>query len=381
MSIAEFARIPFVDEIVDAHRLSQRLGFTAEPTRIRVKPGHGALLSWRRRLRGEDRSASVPTSADWGWTAVVTDPNKLDNIRRRAERHGAPVRLHAAGEARAVLVSGRLPSDPKLVKVIARSDSGYSPDAEVLGYNPGRRLLLRSGNRFVRISSDDNDHLVHTARQWLRWGIPTLPVEFLGRRHTSVHSPWWGTGDLERSPDARIAAALGETIADLHHQEPGHASRSDRPSTSEEPAAGDCTLAELVPDLAADLHWIVDELGPRLDDGPGEYRCPLHGDLSPDQVLVDGDEFRIIDLERAGAGPAGVDVGNWVARCRMNGFAEMEAAFLDAYTRRRGNGLDVEAWCARSLLAAAIEPFRQCRPDWRARTAGLVAAAKEALRR
>lgn len=435
MSLAEFARIPFIDEIVDAERLSQRLGFAVAPTRIRVKPGHGALLAWRRDPRSGASSSCTFTSADWGWTAIVTDPNKLDNIRRRAERRGTPIRLHAAGEARSVLVSGELPGDPKLNKVIGRPGSGFSSEAEVLGYNPGRRLLLRSGNRFVRISSTDCDHLVRTSRQWQRWGIPTLPVEFLGRRRTSVHSPWWGTGDLERCPDAGIATAVGESIAELHRQEPPTAlgtvvqpdelsaddavSRPDVPPppgllAGQVPGAGpdigpppasslqqdsshpdtpgsSCspldlvdvarTLAELVPELDADLRTLADELGTRLAQAveEGEDR-PLHGDLSPDQVLIDGDDFRIIDLDRAGAGPAGVDVGSWVARCRMNDLTDMEDAFLDGYARRGGRIDDVEAWCARALLTTAIEPFRQCRTDWRDQTVRTVAAAKQALR-
>ncbi|HHV21508.1 MAG TPA: hypothetical protein GXZ30_08245 [Propionibacterium sp.] len=100
--------------------------------------------------------------------------------------------------------------------------------------------------------------------------------------------------------------------------------------------------------------------------------APAHGDLTPDQVVVDGDRLTVLDWDRAGLWPVGWDVASWTA------------------------GLVVAGWCAGDgsaavtgrvnpvvLAAAAIlrgpEPFRRRHPAWAERTAALLTHAERAL--
>ncbi|RBP65674.1 phosphotransferase family enzyme [Brevibacterium sanguinis] len=378
--VSAYAGLPFIDEITTAAGLSEWIGTAVRPYRIRVKPGHGALLAWR-------RESDQGIAGDWGWAAIVTDPAKLSNIRRRADRRGTPVTVHATSgghDGPAVLLSGELPGDPKLGKAIVRAGSGYSTSAEVLRYNPGRRLLLHSGTEVVRISVRGGSHVVAASRQWREWGLPTLPVESIGGHGTSVRSPWWGRGDLADAPDPAVAAAVGEAVAHLHSRAPAQAlgRESRRRDLETELRSAGSRLLALTPELGADIRTIVGALATRLSAESAEAEpVPIHGDLSPDQVLVDGDEFRIIDLDRVGIGPVGIDIGTWAAACRLSGHDAMERAFLDGCARRGGVAVDVEAWCARALVVAAMEPFRRCAPDWRSRTRAIVDLAKEALSR
>ncbi|MDN6373777.1 MAG: aminoglycoside phosphotransferase family protein, partial [Brevibacterium aurantiacum] len=108
----------------------------------------------------------------------------------------------------------------------------------------------------------------------------------------------------------------------------------------------------------------------------------IHGDLSPDQVLVGHSECRIIDLDRAGVGPVGMDLGRWVAACRRRTDEEgtsLEAGFLDGYRAAGGVDVDVEAWAAWAMLVTAVEPWRTCRPDWQQATMQTINAAQQAL--
>src|SRR5699024_10690374 len=83
----------------------------------------------------------------------------------------------------------------------------------------------------------------------------------------------------------------------------------------------------------------------------------------PDQVLVSVDEtavpgegrlpLRVVDLDRSGPGPAGVDLGSWIASCLLAGVEEQAAAFLGGYARHRHlpSAAELAAWTARGLLA------------------------------
>lgn len=394
---AAFARLPYVTELRSAEALSQRLGIAVEPARRQVKPGRSAIVSWAREEKGR-----LGGDQDWGWSAVVTSANKLANIRRRAAARSETLIVHessdprSAGATGSVLLSGSIRADSKLEKELARATREVTGDIDVIGYNPGRRVLLKhiprwsAAPEFIRIGTRSQQHLVETAALWADWGLPTLPVESLGSRGTAVRSPWWGTGDLETHPDPVMAEEVGVVIAELHRHTPAEVGQSARVSPLERATETATVVSQLLPevgravrDIVATLHQRIGlEPGMRAGAEAGAGDRAIHGDLSPDQVLVGHSECRIIDLDRAGIGPAGMDLGRWVAACRRRAGApaqSLETGFLDGYRGAGGAEVDVEAWAAWAMLVTALEPWRTCRSDWQQATRQIIGAAQHSL--
>ncbi|SDS65093.1 Phosphotransferase enzyme family protein [Brevibacterium sandarakinum] len=402
---AAFAGLPYVTELRSGEALSRRLGFAVEPVRIRVKPGRSAIVSWKREEKGR-----LAEDQDWGWSAVVTGADKLANIRRRAARRNETVTVHECSEPRSagatgsVLISGSVRADSKLEKEIARATreltgaDDQSGELETIGYNPGRRVLLKHTRRgsgtaeLVRIGTGSQQHLVETAALWADWGLPTLSAEALGSRGTAVRSPWWGIGDLETHPDLAVAEEVGVIIAELHRHTPAEVGHRARVSPLEQAAETATVVSQLLPEAGSAVADIVRTLHHRirLEPGPGAAGGAeagsgdraIHGDLSPDQVLVGHSECRIIDLDRAGVGPTGMDLGRWVASCRRRADAHaqtLETGFLGGYRSAGGADVDVEAWAAWAMLVTVLEPWRTCRADWRRATLQIIGAAQDSL--
>lgn len=388
-----FALLPYVDELRSAEGLSQRLGFAVRPRRIRVKPGRSAIVAWQREEPGH-----LGEFDDWGFTAVMTGPDKLANARRRAARHGQELIVHEAADPRsagatgAVLVSGGVLADPRIGKHTARTLDYLGGDLRIIGYNPARRLLLKhipvdGAPEIVRIAADPQVHLAEAADRWQRSQLPSLPVEFVGGRDTVTRSPWWGTGDLRDRPDPKVAEEVGVIIAELHRSSVpdngGDPAEKVGASAGEDHALGQLetagrSLVRLLPEREADIAGLLSELSRRLE--PGRELREIHGDLSPDQVLLANSECRIIDLDRSGYGPIGMDLGRWIASCRIDSrLHELERPFIDGYRSAGGEATDLGAWTAWAMLVAALEPWRSCSATWRDETMRNIDLARTAL--
>ena len=406
-----FALLPYIDELRSAERLSRRLGFAVRPRRIRVKPGRSSIVAWQREEPGH-----LGEFADWGFTAVMTGPDKLANARRRAARHGQELIVHEAADPRsagatgAVLVSGGVLADPRIGKHIARTLDHLGGDLRIIGYNPARRLLLKhipvdGAPEIVRITADSQVHLAEAADRWQRAQLPSLPVEFVGGRDTVSRSPWWGTGDLRDRPDPIVAEEVGVIIAELHRSgvpdtralpddegDPGESAgvQADTAgalagedgrvpgSPLDQLETASRSLVRLLPEREADIVGLLSELSRRL--GPKRELREIHGDLSPDQVLLANSECRIIDLDRSGYGPIGMDLGRWIAACRIDSrLHELERPFTDGYRSAGGEATDLGAWTAWAMLVAALEPWRSCSATWRDETMRNIDLARTAL--
>ncbi|WP_181272699.1 hypothetical protein [Brevibacterium oceani] len=387
----DFANLPSIGQLRSAAVLSRHLRFPVRPRRIRIKQGRSAIVAWQREDAGR-----LGALDDWGFTAVMTSPDKLANAQRRAARHGQELTVHeaadpqAAGATGAVLISGGVLADPRIGKHIARTLDHLGGDIEIIGYNPARRLLLKhtpvdGSPEFVRIGAGSQRHLAEAAERWQRAQLPSLPVEFIGRRHTATRSPWWGTGDLHEHPDPSVAEEVGVIVAELHRElpEPSSERAVDDPIDQAEAAAS--ALARLLPERAADLDELRAELRSRLQGraaagGPRE----IHGDLSPDQVLLGHSECRIIDLDRSAIGPMGMDLGRWAAACRRHPeLHDLEQPFLDGHRAAGGAGgsdVDLGAWTAWALLVAGLEPWRSCSETWKDETLRIIDAARGVVR-
>ncbi|MGM0697938.1 MAG: phosphotransferase [Actinomycetota bacterium] len=400
---ARFALLPYIDELRSADELSRRLGFAVRPRRVRVKPGQSAIVAWQR-----EEPSRLGEFDGWGFTAVMTSPDKLANARRRAARHGQELIVHEAADPRsagatgAVLVSGDVLADPRIGKHVARTLDHLGGDLRIIGYNPARRLLLKhtpadGAPEFVRIAADSQIHLAEAADRWQRAQLPSLPVEFVGGRDTATRSPWWGTGDLHDRPDPNVAEEVGVIIAELHRggvsdnggepaESVGDSAEANRALDSplDQLETTSRSLVRLLPEREADISGLFSELsrrfGPNRGLGPSRELREIHGDLSPDQVLLANSECRIIDLDRSGYGPIGMDLGRWIAACRVDSrLHELERPFIDGYRSAGSEETDLGAWTAWAILVAALELWRSCSETWRDETMRIIDLAGSAL--
>lgn len=383
--LRDHARLHGAEQLLDPARLSALLGREATLERVRIKPGASVLVSFCTQSTKRGGATGADT-ADVGWAMLVLSRDKRESILRRAARLGTEVREHplpsaAAPEAGAFLLSGGLGSDPRLGAEIerVRRRKGSAEELRVLSYNPGRHavLLLPRTGEVLRVAARSLDPLLQVVTHWRELDLPTLDQRRWRDRSAVLVGRQWGHGDLAdlaSHPRSMSAAArLGGIIARLHTADVSDRDLPDARIGTLIPATSEA-VCDLLPHRAAQ----IDRLSARLRDVLREEAPPvlIHGDLSPDQVLVSVDEtavpgegrlpLRVVDLDRSGLGPAGVDLGSWIASSLLAGVEEQAAAFLGGYARRRALPCaeELAAWTARALLAAALDPLRRYREDW-----------------
>jgi len=100
----------------------------------------------------------------------------------------------------------------------------------------------------------------------------------------------------------------------------------------------------------------------------------VHGDFSPEQVLVKGSEVRIIDFNNARTGAPEADLGSFAAAeeasqplpgSRSAG-GPLTERLAEGYTEAGGRfrQTGVNAWAALRLFTSCLEPFNNRAPEW-----------------
>lgn len=376
------AALPGAEQVLDLARLCVLLGREVTLDRVRIKPAASVLVSWRGIGSPTQAGERGRALADVGWAMLVASPDKRDGVLRRAGKTGADVTEHSGDSP--FLLSGGVDSDPRLGKeahaVLRRLADGPAP--RVLSYNPSRHLVLEvpGTGEVLRVAARPLDDLLEISEQWQHLGIPTTPQRHWKGRPAVLVGEFWGLGDLAsmaEDPQATAAAAaLGTAIARLHGAE-----LSPQPA-AELPAARiggrvPCTtevLDELLPQRAEQVRELAMRLDQLLPVEQDDAHCLIHGDLSPDQVLLgpdthdssEGIEIRVVDLDRSGLGPRGADLGSWIASCLSTGTDHLTAPFLNAYAEHLAlpEPVELAAWTARALLGAALDPMRRHHQHW-----------------
>ncbi|WP_418606038.1 phosphotransferase family protein [Georgenia sp. SUBG003] len=148
-------------------------------------------------------------------------------------------------------------------------------------------------------------------------------------------------------------------------------------------------VTALRPPTGARLLRLTDHVLAELLDLPAEAGHLLHGDMKCDNVLVDGDRLRIVDLDRVTSGDPALDVGKICADLRwwaMVGTAdgdELVAALLAGYGPCDDAGRLARAACYDVLfqLRAAGRRVQLHEPGWAERVDECVELADRTWRR
>ncbi|MBG6183472.1 hypothetical protein IWX65_001423 [Arthrobacter sp. CAN_A214] len=371
--------LPALGVLFDPPRLSALLGRPVRANRLRHKPGVSVVA----RLREDNGGIRWLTAYAPGKGA------KVEKTLRRAAETGVALETIPLPDAPGqFLVSGPIELDPRLYKTLRPfRSSGILEEWSVLNYNPHRRVVFAVGQGHTRtVCKTGSAHRADAdlLERLVAGGVPVLTQanpaglpDLGGLRYF----PWFGSGDLSMRPvsgpgtagtDAPAFAA-GQALALLHAQPPASLTPG-----SHAPAAAlahhVARNSSLVPPLAERLENLSGALEPLLRR-PG-HAALIHGDFSADQVLVDGSDIRLIDLDRCTYGAAAADLGSFAAveLLQMPVPAQVPDVFglpltgtmLEGYSAglRDVSREEVLPWVVFHLLSRLGDPFRSCSPNW-----------------
>ncbi|WP_457973597.1 phosphotransferase family protein [Arthrobacter sp. D1-17] len=400
------AAMPGLPYLLDSHRLSNLLGEQVHVTRVRYKPRTSLLVAFRRTRNG---------SFDYGWAMTRASAGKLLRREEAARLRGGDVRiLHPDLDSDEMLVAtGGVEDDWGLHKnLIWLREHGLarlglhrpagasllSGSTAVLRYKPGRCLvlLLQNGGPPLVVKIVAKPH--HSGRREFHEllqvnGVPVLPqlgdADFA--RHGITASAAWGGGDLSGLEEAGGAQRAGQALARVHDI-PASSGSGTAPSGSgadgpplfnpaERLAKTRSMVAWLHPELEKRARRLESALAGRLAER-GLQEVLLHGNFSPEQVLVKASEVRIRDFDQARSGDREADLGSFAAAeeagSRVSSASaasgggcaggSVTASLSEGYASAGGRftRAGVNAWAAFRLFTDCVEPFNDRSPEWAA---------------
>lgn len=375
--VAEALDLPGANEVLNSTQLSVLLGRSVIIEHLRVKPKHSIVV------------AHTDQHGEYGWTMLTSDPDKFGKARQRAVDSGQQFRIHRH-ESNGFLCSGSLWSDPELAKGLADARSaldereGRTVEWKILRYNPRRRVvaMVDAGRhpKIARVVAGEVSTLLSTFSRWREWNVPVTHAVPLGSRGSATLAPLWGAGDLLHIPYEPAAESAGRALGRLHATP--HP-RTPRQAVCADPLRTAAALDVVAPWAAERARDLGNRCVQEFSRSQGFEATHIHGDFSPDQVILaaeDSHKIRVIDLERAGFGHPMQDIGSWLATCRQAERTELIAPFLAGYEAcLRIHPGAANAWEAYSHLARAADFFRHRHPEWPAQTIRTLDLAEEAL--
>lgn len=390
------AALPALPCLLDNQRLSDLLGEPVHVTRARYKPHTSLLVAFRRTRNG---------SFDYGWAMTSASAGKLLRREEAARLRGGDVRiLQPDPKSPDTLVAvGGVEDDWGLQENLTwlrehglerlglhrpAGASLLSGSTSVLRYKPGRCLvlLLQNGGAPVVVKTVAKPH--HARRQEFHEllqvnGVPILPQ--LGdadcARHGITASAAWGGGDLSGLEEGDGAQRAGHALARIHGIPVYPGSGSSRPPHFDPAgrlAETRSLVAWLQPELEKPARRLEKALG-RLFAERRSREVLVHGNFSPEQVLVKASEVRILDFDQAHSGDPEADLGSFAAAeeaatrgsdTPADGCAGGSAtnSLSEGYGSAGGrfSQAGVNAWAAFRLFTGCVEPFNDRSVDWAA---------------
>jgi len=374
----------------------------ASPKVIRAEIGHvkyspGAFC--RAAYRIEVGSAEVDVDAR------ACRPQELGSWVRKAHTADAPGPLETPCMVLrdvAVVVTV-FPNDPKLPQLLSLTDADqraqvlrellpgqpgmWEAGIRCLRYRPERRyaaeLSGRDGRRALLKALTPKAYLrAKRGAMAFRSSPPLRVARLLGasdQRQLLCFEWMPGTMLSERSalpePDRQGFSDAGVALAALHAQSADGLERWTRDDEIAYLHALSREIAFIYPEFSARAQTLVRRLTSWLGQ-LAPVSLPLHGDFNGGQVLIDGRDVAIVDLDSAYCGDPADDLGNLLAQLETFAFhgtmsadrvRQLRDALLTGY-RRAGTAALLERvgpYTASGLLRRARYAFRDRTIDWR----------------
>lgn len=350
-----------VELVLDAERLSALLGRDVVADRLRLKADTSLVVG----LRGTDGRVD-------GWARFLwpVSHDKAAKAAERAERRGQ--RLGSTMHGDLLVQWGELAADPLLAAPLAAAiaDSVVAPDDAVLRYNPLRRLVLKRGESSVRVFTHADPVALPLDWTLTDAGVPVPGRLDDGARPQVAVQRFVGDTDLATTTDLDATRAVGRALAALHAVRLPAALREAlagrAPDVATQGRAHARMLALLDGDLAERMAALTAHTaGVWAAVGRGS-EVLVHGDASPDQMLLDTatGQTWITDLDRACLARPAVDLGSYLAACSD----EEGVALLVGYDEAGGEvpgPMVLAAAQARAMLLSAVDPVRRASVTWR----------------
>ena len=315
--------------------------------RTKFKPDR-KLTAYYLYVPPETGAPGLPIAATWwidGRTDVHVSPAdpSMPQLRSLAD----PDRLSAL-----ITALGQPAPDPTRMRIWS------------VRYRPGQRHVLHAhapgGGPGCFLKTDRNDSgamavavagaVADTVRQTTSAVSVVEPLGHLGPEKASVWREAAGVRLASRLSSRRTASTavrhVGRALRALHELEPASLAADARlpaalpahdtlAETTATLRAGEHIRA-LVPGLGARYEELAGRIFDALQQQPGEAAVLCHGDLKCDNLLVAGDQVRILDLDRVSVADPALDLGKFLADLRWwcseaKQCAELESAFRAGY--------------------------------------------------
>ncbi|HWH35089.1 MAG TPA: phosphotransferase [Acidimicrobiales bacterium] len=398
--------IPGMALVLDEEALVRRLALSltfagvtsARATYVRYKPGTSCLVGYELGMgaqrvtafakahRGDDFPKFSKTVSRVRQVPGVAFGDELVVVAEAGGDRLVPMLHSLSGHRKRFLMCQLLPDDERL----------WYETPRCVRYKPGRRwvgTVAREGVPVALIKGyrrDDLDRALAGLR--LVQGTPVQAPRLLGacRASAALASEWVPGRSLTEllAPSGDPASALAATGQALRrlHDLPA-AGLTVVPPEADAAAAEEAAtaLAVLLPHRAAMIWRLVGSLGESLLASTPALTS-RHGDFSPDQVVMAGDDATLLDLDACATGDPAADLGSFLASVELTAVERsvddravvtMAEQFLSGYAGA-GGCLDrdrVAVHRGAHLLRLAVEPFRRRQPDWPERAGALVERA------
>jgi phosphotransferase family enzyme len=305
--------------IADDHPLAPALERFRAAIAARDFDAGGARVHADLTLREDEDGGLVLHRAYWSVQSSSPDGFRATTLDYRAKRDRASWL--------------EFPEDPELHAL--RDVSGA-----VLRYMPLRRCTARAPDSVVKVK--------RPRRAGEAWALLGAVHDALGGGRAGFEVPAPIAYDAQRATFAQATVGGVDLAGVLDEDRLRHAGALHRAMhAADVPGVPAEDADALVAELRADARWVAFALPEHADDvratvaalgrhapGPPARPAFCHGDLTPSQLLVDGDRWAITDFDGARIGDPHRDLAIWLASLPLEAPAlapGAEAAYLDGY--------------------------------------------------
>lgn len=292
-----------------------------------------------------------------------------------------------------------------LRRLFKDNPSLYNGNLHFLRYKPERRLVARLDTKdgpkaVVKFYTPAGYETAKICARALSSHGPLKLARILG--HSNKHHILafeWQTGcvlreilvDNESTTSEKTSSVelTGAALAQLHAYKSKKLEIRTRDGEHQRLQTQAVTIGSLCPDLTKITERLVRRIIRQLDETPSAMST-LHSDFYDQQVLINNQRARILDLDQAERGDAAADLGLFIAHLERDGVRKslplkdveiLADALVRGYRQIHESppSKTIRLYTAMGLLYLAAEPFRHREPEWPERIEAILARAEAIL--